>query len=172
MSLFRIYGFGDYFLQRECISSRDNDICGFEAAKSYQTYTKEFNYRLESIANVNEEDGAKLNEINTLWLDYYHELEKYVNDLAHKGEISVWRAEFVKGVACVIQTNALLNFPYDREQLPDISSTDLYPKDFSLDDSLQDEKMSIEQYKYDDDFVQEETDDPDSQISDDIVVPN
>ena len=172
LSLFRIYGFGDYFLQRECISSRDNDICGFEAAKSYQTYTKEFNYRLESIANVNEEDGAKLNEINTLWLDYYHELEKYVNDLAHKGEISVWRAEFVKGVACVIQTNALLNFPYDREQLPDISSTDLYPKDFSLDDSLQDEKMSIEQYKYDDDFVQEETDDPDSQISDDIVVPN
>ena len=50
--------------------------------------------------------------------------------------------------------------------------TDLYPKDFSLDDSLQDEKMSIEQYKYDDDFVQEETEDPDSQISDDIVVPN
>ena len=172
LSLFRLYGFGDYFLMRECLSSRDLDICGFEANKIFKTYTKEFNYRLESIANVNENDAKALNDINNLWLDYYHELEIYVNTLVKRGLISAWRADFVKGVAIVVQTNAILNFPYDREQLPDISSDTLYPKDYDIDEHLKDEKMSIEQYKYDDDFVQEPNDDPDLDIDEDLIVPD
>ncbi len=124
MSLFKLYGFGDYFLLRECISSRDSDICSYELHKAYNTYFKEFNYRLDSISNVSEKDGKSLNELNSMWLDYYHHLEKYIKDLEDKNLIPVWRGSFVKGVACVTQTNAVLNFPYDREELPDISVYD------------------------------------------------
>ncbi len=148
LSLFKNYGFGDYFLLRECISSRDRDICEYEANKAYDTYSKEFNYRLDSISNVNSEDGSKLNELNKLWQAYYHALEVYVDNLADSGIIPMWKADFVKGVACVVQTNALLNFPYDREQLPDISS-DLYQK-APVENTQPNDQMTIEQYKYDD----------------------
>lgn len=171
LSLFKIYGFGDYFLLRECISSRDNDICGYEVHKAYNTYTKEFNYRLDSITSVNEDDGAELNRLNNLWLDYYHALSRYLKDLISKGLIDTWRAEFVKGVAAVVQTNALLNFPYDKEQLPDISLNDDEDDSQALYQDDSDKKMSIEQDRYDDESDMKSVD-PDEDIDDDIIVPD
>ena len=121
MSLFKLYGFGDYFLVRECISSRDADICGFSLDKAYQTYSKEYKYRLDAIANVSSEDANVLNKLNKLWLEYYRKLCAYADELVQKGLIEYWRADFVKSLACIIQINALLNLSYYREELPDIS---------------------------------------------------
>lgn len=169
LSMFKLYGFGDYFLLRECISSRDMDICGYEAHKAYYTYSKEFKYRLESITNVSDEDGKKLNDLNELWLDYYHTLDDYLDDLVDKGYLPQWRASFVKGLAYIIQTNALLNFPYDRAELPDVS----LKNDTNMDGDVIDEKgnkMTIEQDKYQD-YQDDDDYDPDADIDDDIIVP-
>lgn len=167
MSMFKIYGFGDYFLVREEISSRDADICGYELHKLYNIYSKEFNYRLDSISNVSDEDGKKLNELNTKWLDYYKSLEVYLKDLVDKGLIPLWRADFVKSVAIVIQTNALLNFPYDRAELPDIS----LKEDDYVDETTRDgEKMSIESNEDEEEEKPISTDEePSSDVEDDII---
>ena len=163
ISLFKLYGFGDYFQLRECISSRDEDICNYESEKAYSTYKKEFEYRSDSIFKVNTDDGNTLNELNSLWLEYYHALEEYVNDLSVRGVIPKWRAEFVKGIACIEQTNALLNFPYDREELPDLS---VEPDDERA--RVNSDNMSIEQVV--DEIVKDEID-PDSSIDETIIVP-
>ena len=163
ISLFKLYGFGDYFQLRECISSRDEDICNYESEKAYSTYKKEFEYRSDSIFKVNTDDGNTLNELNSLWLEYYHALEEYVNDLSVRGVIPKWRAEFVKGIACIEQTNALLNFPYDREELPDLS---VEPDDERA--RVNSDNMSIEQVV--DEIVKDEID-PDSRIDETIIVP-
>lgn len=167
LAMIKQYGFGDYFLLRECISSRDSDICSFESKKMYNTYNKEFNYRLDSISNVSQEDGKLLNSLNELWLDYYLTLEKYLSDLEKKSLIEEWRAELVKGVASIVQTNAMLNFPYDRAELPDISLEDASADDEILNDKGQ--KMSIEQDGYTD--SPDDNSDPDEDIDDSIVVP-
>ncbi|MGN1281598.1 MAG: hypothetical protein ACI4UM_06805 [Succinivibrio sp.] len=167
LSMIKQYGFGDYFLVRECISSRDSDICQFESKKMYNTYNKEFNYRLDSISNVSENDGKLLNSLNTLWLDYYEALEKYLADLVKKSLLEEWRADLVKSVACVVQTNALLNFPYDRAELPDISLEDGTVEGDIL--NVNGMKMSIEQDRYSD--SPDDNSDPDEQIDDSIVVP-
>lgn len=163
ISLFKLYGFGDYFQLRECISSRDEDICSYESEKAYSVYKKEFEYRSDSIFRVNTEDGNTLNDLNNLWLNYYHALETYVDDLADRGVIQKWRAEFVKGIACIEQTNALLNFPYDREELPDLSieSDDRRAK-------IDADTMQIEQAV--DEIVKDDVD-PDSDIDEDLIVP-
>lgn len=167
MSMFKLYGFGDYFLVREQISTRDADICGYELHKLYNTYSKEFNYRLDSISNVSDADGKKLNELNAKWLDYYSSLELYLKDLVDKGLLPLWRADFVKSVALVVQTNALLNFPYDRAELPDIS---LKEGDY-VDESTRDgEKMTIESNEDEEEENPISSDDePSSDVEDDIV---
>lgn len=121
ISLFREYGFGDYFLMRQCISSKDEDICGYEAKKSYDVYTQELQNRLDAIAEVSPDDANTLNLLSQLWQNYYQKLSAYVDDLVARGKILPWRSGFVKGTAIVVQTNALLSFPYDREELPDES---------------------------------------------------
>ena len=167
--MFKLYGFGDYFLLRECISSRDMDICGYEAHKAYYTYSKEYKYRLESITNVSDEDGKNLNDLNELWLDYYHTLDDYLDELVDKGYLPQWRASFVKGLACIIQTTALLNFPYDRAELPDVS----LKNDTNMDGDVIDEKgnkMTIEQDK-NQDYQEDDDYDPDADVDDDIILP-
>lgn len=146
------------------------DICGYEAHKAYYTYSKEYKYRLESITNVSDEDGKNLNDLNELWLDYYHTLDDYLDELVDKGYLEQWRASFVKGLACIIETNALLNFPYDRAELPDVS----LKNDTNMDgDVINDKgnKMTIEQDRYQDYQGDDSDYDPDADIDDDIIVP-
>lgn len=164
LSLFKEYGFGDYFQIRECLSSRDSDICSYESNKFYSTYTKEFNYRLDSISNVSADDANKLNELNNLYLEYYHALDVYLEALVASNSIQMWRADFIKSLASIIQTNAMLNFPYAREELPDISLN-------KQTDPLE-EKMTIEQDKYEDkDGLQDDIENADDNVDDDIIVP-
>lgn len=124
ISLYREYGFGDYFLMRQCISSKDDDICDYEANKAYGVYSQELDNRLDAIVLVSADDAKTLADLNALWQDYYFKLSNYVDDLVKRGKILPWRAGFVKGTAIVVQTNALLSFPYDREELPDESLED------------------------------------------------
>ena len=121
ISLFREYGFGDYFLMRQCLSSQDDDICEYESKKAYDTYVQELQNRIDAIGEVSVEDAKILGQLSNLWQDYYKNLSIYVDDLVERGKVLPWRAGFVKGTAIVVQTNALLNFPYDREELPDES---------------------------------------------------
>ena len=165
MSLFKIYGFGDYFLLRECISSRDADICGYEQHKAYGTYSKEFNNRLDSITNVSDKDGSQLNALNELWLDYYHNLEEYLKDLVQRNVIPLWRAEFAKALACVVQTNAILNFPYDREEFPELSSDEEFE---GTDSSGKHFTLEQDHSKTPDEIIPQQDEDI---IDDDIIIP-
>ena len=109
---------------RQCISSKDDDICDYEANKAYGVYSQELDNRLDAIVEVSADDAKTLADLNALWQDYYFKLSNYVDDLVKRGKILPWRAGFVKGTAIVVQTNALLSFPYDREELPDESLED------------------------------------------------
>lgn len=121
LSLYKIYGFGDYFLMRQCIASRDADICSYENSRYYRNYEQELSNRLDSIGQVSGSDTAELAKVNDLWKQYYDALCAYTDQLEHSGVIPSWRASLVKGMAVVQQTNALLNLSYDREELPDES---------------------------------------------------
>ena len=121
LSLYKIYGFGDYFLMRQCIASRDPDICSYENSRYYRNYEQELANRLESITAVSSKDANELSKANELWKQYYDALCFYADTLEHAGLIPAWRASLVKGMAAVQQTNALLNLSYDREELPDES---------------------------------------------------
>lgn len=120
LSMFRIYGFGDYFLLRSCISTRDNDICSFEAQRSYNQLTHEFHNKLASIMAVSRSDGKKLQELQDLWQNYQDTLEFYLNHEVMRGALPLWRAELVKGVSAIVQTDAIINAPY-REEMPDVT---------------------------------------------------
>ena len=121
LSAYKIYGFGDYFLLRDCISSRDKDICSFEERSLYHTYLLELNNRLAAIDAVSKEDALELKALSDKWQVFYDELDKYLKSLVEKHKIPAWRAYTVKGVAAIMQTNAVLNAPYYKEELPDIS---------------------------------------------------
>ena len=121
LSAYKIYGFGDYFLLRDCISSRDQDICSFEERSLYNTYQLELNNRLAAIDAVSKDDALALKALSDKWQIYYDELDKYLKSLVDTHKIPAWRAYMVKGVAAIMQTNAILNAPYYKEELPDIS---------------------------------------------------
>lgn len=121
LSLYRTYGFGDYFLLRQCIASRDKDICDFENAHGLKTYETELETRLKAISLVSEQDANTLANLSKLWRNYYDALCEYVDTLQSTSAIAQWRASFVKGTALLIQTSALLNLNYDHEELPDES---------------------------------------------------
>ena len=121
LSALKIYGFGDYFLLRECISTRDSDICAFEKDRSYQSYTHEFKNRIASISAVSNIDAKSLISLNKLWNDYYLALRSYMDDLVKKDKIPLWHADFVLGIASIAQTDILLNAQYYKEELPDES---------------------------------------------------
>lgn len=121
LSAYKIYGFGDYFLLRDCISSRDQDICSFEERSLYNTYQLELNNRLAAIDAVSKDDALALKALSDKWQIYYDELDKYLKSLVDTHKIPAWRAYMVKGVAAIMQTNAVLNAPYYKKELPDIS---------------------------------------------------
>lgn len=115
LSLYKIYGFGDYFLLRNCLSTRDSDICAFQSFKSQQDYMVEFRNSVSSIAAVSEQDAQTLKQLNDLWRRYYDHLKIYTERLVSRGRIEDWRAHFVQGVAATTQTETLLSGPYYRQ---------------------------------------------------------
>ncbi|MCR5536263.1 MAG: hypothetical protein K6F05_02510 [Succinivibrio sp.] len=119
LSLVRSYGFGDYFLMRECISSEDPDICSYEAELAYASYEQELEHRMRAISAVSAEDARQLRALCMQWKNYYDTLRAYLGELVEQGKISPWRAGFVQGVAAVVQSNALLNISYSKEEIID-----------------------------------------------------
>ena len=121
LSTFKIYGYGDYFLLRDCISSRDLDICSFEEKGLHNTYNLELNNRLTAIDAVSKDDAKVLKDLSDKWQIYYKELKKYLQVLVNTHKLPQWQASFVLGVADIIQTNTVLNAAYYKEELPDIT---------------------------------------------------
>lgn len=115
VSLYKVYGFGDYFLLRNCLSTRDSDICAFQSFKSHQDYKSEFRNSVSSIAALSNQDAKTLNQLNELWRRYYDSLQTYTEHLVSRGRIESWRAHFVLGVAATTQTETLLSGPYYRQ---------------------------------------------------------
>lgn len=109
LSLYKSYGFGDYFLVRKCISSRDSDICAFEANKYFEGYNSDLRKTISSIAEVSKDDARALKDLNELWNRYFDSLCRYTNNLAQKNRIPLWRAYLVQGVAATVQAEAVIN---------------------------------------------------------------
>lgn len=127
LSLYKTYGFGDYFLQRQCVASRDPDICDYENAHNRRTYESELETRLAAIGQVSEQDAQLLRSLSQLWGNFYDALYAYTEKLKEQGIISSWRASFVRGIALQIQTSALLNLNYDHDEFSDESLEDADP---------------------------------------------
>ena len=69
---------------------------------------------------VSRSDGKKLQELQDLWQNYQDTLEFYLNHEVMRGALPLWRAELVKGVSAIVQTDAIINAPY-REEMPDVT---------------------------------------------------
>lgn len=115
ISLYKVYGFGDYFLLRNCLSTRDKDICAFQYLKSHQDYNSEFRNTLSTLSDGQEQDAFTLNQLNDLWRRYFESLKVYTEHLVARGRIEDWRAYFVQGVAITTQTETLMSGPYFRQ---------------------------------------------------------
>lgn len=120
ISLNKIYGFGDYFLMRECISSRDDDICQLERNRAKNAYTQEFNNRVRKISAVNIKDANELNNLHNKFLDYAEALDHYVNSLVQENKIETWQALFALSMNTILQTNTLITMPYYNEVIDDL----------------------------------------------------
>lgn len=118
LSLYRIYGYGQYLQQRQCLMSRDNDICAFETQRALQQYETALENCLNSLGAVSAADRGTLTELDRGWRAYYAALERYTAELEGAGQTQQWRAQFVLGLAAVLQTQVLLNLNYYREELP------------------------------------------------------
>lgn len=115
LSLYKNYGFGDYFLLNKCISSRDSDICSYEVNNYYESYFSDLRKTIAAIAQVSNRDARELKKLNDLWSAYYDSLKVYTKNLASKNRIALWRSEFVLGVAVTCQSEAILNSRYNRD---------------------------------------------------------
>ncbi len=120
LSLYRIYGFGDYFLLRSCISTRDGDICSFESLKAERTLQHEFQNKLASVRAVSSVDGQLLNALQQKWLAYQDALSAFLDHQVTRSMLPLWRAEFVKAVSAMVQTDVIINAPY-KEEMPDLT---------------------------------------------------
>lgn len=117
LSMYKIYGFGDYFLLRNCLSTRDSDICAFQTFKSQQDYFSEVRNSISSISVTSEQDAKMLSQLNELWRRYYDSLKSYTEGLVRRGKLKPWRAHFVQGVAVTTQTETLLSGSYYRQTI-------------------------------------------------------
>lgn len=117
LSMYKIYGFGDYFLLRNCLSTRDSDICQFQSFKAQQDYFNEVRNTISSVSVSSEKDAKMLNQLNELWRLYYDSLKVYTEGLVRRGKIKPWRAHFVQGVATTTQTETLLSGPYYQQPI-------------------------------------------------------
>lgn len=124
LSLYKNYGFGDYFLLNKCISSRDNDICAYEANNYYESYSSDLRKTIAAIAQVSSKDARELKKLNDLWAKYYDSLKLYTKNLATKNRIPLWKSEFVLGVAITCQSEAILNSRYSRDGIQSTLSED------------------------------------------------
>lgn len=120
LSLYRIYGFGDYFLLRSCISTRDGDICSFESLKAERTLQHEFHNKLASVMAVSPSDGQLLNSLQQKWLSYQDALSDFLEHEVTHRTLPLWRAELVKAVSAIVQTDVIINAPY-KEEMPDLT---------------------------------------------------
>ena len=130
----RVYGFGDYFLLRECISTRDGDICSLERERALHSLEHELSNKVNAIAAVSREDAQELQQLHAKWLNYQDKLTAYVAELERRGHLSWWRAQLVLGMSGVLQTNAVISAPYYREELPDETLTTGSEDDFLEED--------------------------------------
>lgn len=124
LSLYKNYGFGDYFLLNKCISSRDSDICAYEANNYYESYSSDLRKTIAAIAQVSSKDARELKKLNDLWAKYYDSLKLYTKNLATKNRIPLWKSEFVLGVAITCQSEAILNSRYSRDGIQSTLSED------------------------------------------------
>lgn len=124
LSLYKNYGFGDYFLLNKCISSRDSDICAYEANNYYESYSSDLRKTIAAIAQVSSKDARELKKLNDLWAKYYDSLKLYTKNLAAKNRIPLWKSEFVLGVAITCQSEAILNSRYSRDGIQSTLSED------------------------------------------------
>ena len=124
LSLYKNYGFGDYFLLNKCISSRDSDICAYEANNYYESYSSDLRKTIAAIAQVSSKDARELKNLNDLWAKYYDSLKLYTKNLAAKSRIPLWKSEFVLGVAITCQSEAILNSRYSRDGIQSTLSED------------------------------------------------
>lgn len=124
LSLYKNYGFGDYFLLNKCISSRDSDICAYEANNYYESYSSDLRKTIAAIAKVSNKDARELKKLNDLWSNYYDSLKVYTKNLANKNRIPLWKSEFILGVAVTCQSEAILNSRYNRDGIETSISDD------------------------------------------------
>lgn len=134
ISILKVYGFGDYFLLRGCIITKDDDICSFEKHKAYESYTNEFRNKFSAIASISIEDANSLKYISKLYDDYVEKLNVYIKYLLSANKISYWQAQFVLACAATAQTDILLNIPYyqDQDNIVDTIS----PEDLKLEEGF------------------------------------
>jgi hypothetical protein len=104
-------------------------------------------------------------ELDTLYKSNGKYRSEYMKDLVNRNIIPLWRAEFAEAIACVVQTNAILNFPYDREEFPGPADNE----EFEGTDSLG-KHFTLEQNKLTTPDVIEPDQDEDI-IDDDIIIP-
>ena len=108
LSLYKTYGFGDYFLLRKCLSTRDSDICAYDAYKNQNLYSRELRKNIADMSLVAGKEARALSDLSKLWERYYESLCTYTNNLAQSGKIPRWRASFVQAVATTSQSESVL----------------------------------------------------------------
>ena len=108
LSLYKTYGFGDYFLLRKCLSTRDSDICAYDAYKNQNLYSRELRKNIADLSLVAGKEARALSDLSKLWERYYESLCTYTNNLAQSGKIPRWRASFVQAVATTSQSESVL----------------------------------------------------------------
>lgn len=112
LSLYKSYGFGDYYLLRKCISSRDSDICAYETFKNKESYQSDLRKSIATLSKLSRREAKSLSELDRLWQRYYESLCTFTDNLVARGMLSPWRAPFVQGVAVTAQAEAMINGLY------------------------------------------------------------
>ncbi len=130
LTMYRIYGFGDYFLLRSCIQTRDGDVCSFESRKVLNNLNHEFNNKLAAIMAVSRQDGSELERLQHKWQLYQDALGRFLHDLVQNGVLPYWQSELVRGISAVVQTDNIISFPY-REEISDLT---LYDSEDDIED--------------------------------------
>lgn len=115
LTMFNIYGFGDYFLQRSCISTRDKDICSFILRRSIQDYKNECRNVLSELSADGENSAAELSSILKLWDIYFEKLKAYAEEQIALGNTEPWRARMMLGIAVNLHAELLLTLGHGGE---------------------------------------------------------
>ena len=109
LSLYKTYGFGDYYLMRKCISSRDRDICAYETFRNKESYQNDIRRSIAALSKVSAQEAHSLSQLHNLWQNYYESLCVFTNNLVTRGMLSPWRAPFIQGVAVTAQAEAIIS---------------------------------------------------------------